>query len=93
MIETTRYRLYVLNPKTKKWTRAEQGKTLKSVAEKIAFNLMVNKDWYMHEGKPLKLRLVCEEVKGKEIKVMEEYKITKGWKIKGYFKDWEKMGK
>ncbi len=89
--EKIRYRLYVLNPKTKKWIRAEQGKTLKIVGEKIAFNLMANKDWYIHEGKPLKLKLVCEKVKGKKIEVLEEYKITNGWKIKGYFKNWEKM--
>ncbi len=92
MKEIIRYRLYVFNPHSKKWKRAEQGKTLKAIAEKIAFNLMANKDWYTEEGKPLKLRLVCEKVKGKKIEELEEYKITKGWKIKGYF-EWEKIGK
>lgn len=86
-----RYRLYVLNPITKKWGRAEQGKTLKAVAKKMGLNLMMNKEWYTHEGKRLKLRLVCEEVKGKEIKVWEEYKITKNWQVKGYFDNWGEM--
>lgn len=86
-----RYRLYVLNPITKKWKVGITNKTLEGLAKKMAFNLMCNSDWYTHEGKRLKLRLVCEEVEGKKIKVWEEYKITKNWQIKGYFDNWGKM--
>jgi len=86
-----RYRLYCFNPETKKWGRAEQGKTLKAVAKKMAMNLMLNKDYYTDgKGKKLKLRLVCEEVKGKEVRELEEYTITKNWKIKGHF-EWDKI--
>lgn len=86
-----RYRLYCLNPNTKKWNRAEQGTTLKAVAKKMAMNIMFSKDYYTdEEGKRLKLRLVCEEVKGKEVRELEEYTITKNWKIKGYF-EWDKF--
>ncbi len=87
-----RYRLYVLNPESKKWNVGATGKTLENVAKKMALNIMFNKDWYTDgNGKRLKLRLVCEKVKGKDIKELEEYKITKNWQIKGYF-NWEKIG-
>lgn len=88
-----RYRLYGFHPLKKKWTKFEQSTTLKGLGKKIAFNLQMNMEWYFFEGKQVKLRLVCEEVKGKEVKELEEYKITKGWKVKGYFWDWEKMDK
>ena len=87
-----RYVLRYQNPKTKKWAISERSKTLEGIGKKMALNLAFNKDWYTDEdGKHLKLRLTAEEkVKG-SWRELEEYKITKGWKIKGYIKCWEKM--
>jgi len=57
----------------------------------MGFKLSFNKDYYTDEaGKPLKLRLVCQEKTKDGWRELEEYKITKGWKIKGYF-EWEKI--
>ena len=87
-----RYVLYILSPETKKWRVSITGQTLEKVAKKMAFNLSFNKDWYTDkQEKRLKMRLVCEEIKGKKIEELEEYKITKNWGIKGYFTNWEKM--
>ena len=85
-----RYRLYGFHPKEKKWKKFIQAKTLKGIAKKMAFNLQMNKDWYSFDGKRVKLRLVCEKVEGKKVEELEEYKITKGWQIKGFF-NWEKL--
>lgn len=85
-----RYRLYAQNPETKKWKVSITGKHLKNVCEKMQKNLQFNPDWYTDDkGKRLKLRLVAEEVKGKKVEELEEYTITKGWKVKGYFTNWE----
>ena len=88
-----RYALRVFNPKTKKWKISDIGSSLEKVGKKIADNLMFNKDWYTDEnGKRLKLKLTAEEKDKKgNITVWEEYKITKDWKVKGYFTNWEKM--
>jgi len=86
-----RYRLYIQNPETKKWIVSITTKTLDNLAKKMAFNLQFNSNWYTDkQDKPSKLKLVCEEVKGKKIIEIEKYKITKDWKIKGFFQ-WDKL--
>ena len=89
-----RYVLRVFNPKTKKWKISIIGSSLEKVGKKIALNLMFNKNWYTDENdKRLKLKLTAEEKDNKgNIRELEEYKITKDWKVKGYFTNWEKMG-
>jgi len=91
-----RYRLYGFHPIKKKWTKFEQASSLKAVAKKVGLNIMMNPKWYYYpdeKGKQVRLRLVCEEVNGKKVRELEEYKLTKGWKVKGYFTNWESMGK
>jgi len=80
-----------MNPDTKKWVIAIRRATMQGIGKSMAMNLSFNKDWYTDEmGKPLKLRLTAEEKDGKQWRELEEYKITKDWKVKGFF-EWDKL--
>lgn len=91
-MKIVRYALYVKNPETNKFRLGGHNKTFKGLMKKIQSNLSFNPEWYDDEaGKRLKLRLVCEEQHGKKWEEIEEYKITKNWKVKGFFTNWEKF--
>ena len=88
-----KYIVEFLNPKTKKWKIDIKASSFEKMAKKLALNWQIG--YYTKEnGKLLKLRIKCVEMSGSKItRDWEEFKLTKGGKVYGYFTTWEKMGK
>ena len=73
-----------------KWKILEKSITIEKLGKKIAINITFDKDWYIDENNnKIKLKVKAVEMKGnKIIRELEEYKLTKDWKIYGYLKNW-----
>lgn len=93
MAKNIRYILKILNPKTKKWYISKTTKTLKGMVKAMSFNLSFNPDYYTDEnGKRLEMKLIAQQKIKQKWEELEEYRLTKKWRIYGYI-EWDKIGR